>query len=473
MRSASVRYAEAIRRLSTCAGVRSNAMDAAALTALPFRALRGALDEGTVSCAAVTEAYLERIAALSGLHAYALVDAVGARAAAAAADADLAAGTHRGPLHGIPFCIKDGYPVAGLACTAGSRALHDIVPREDCELVARARVGGAVLLGINTMGEAGMGDAVRDGAGANGRNPRHPDYVPGGSSTGTAAATAGGHTVLGLGGDGGGSVRGPAAATGVVGFKPTDERVPHEGVVPWAWTMGTSGFFGRDVATVAAATRALLDPPAGPPAPPGFPPRIVALPEESWGELAPETAAAYRDAIALLGAETGPAVDLAVGEAWFHRLRELAPVHALHLLGRPDLYSISIKSLVDMLNEVTREQYLASFVVEARLAADLAAALDGYDALLTPSHPWPGLRWEEWPGPRVFEWYRFCYPFNLVRQPGITQPLRFTADGLPLAFQLVGRRGEDERLVAAAAWAESLIDLDRSPVTPPWIQKES
>jgi len=448
-------------------------MPADAITGLPFTALRAALDARDLSCAELTEAYLARIESLPGLRAYAIVDAAGARASAAAADADLAAGLHRGPLHGIPFCIKDGYPVAGLPCSVGSAALHDIVPQESCELVLRARAGGAVLLGINTMAEAGMGDAVRDGARANGRNPRHPDFVPGGSSTGTAAATAGGVTVLGIGGDGGGSVRGPAASCGIVGFKPTDERVPHGGVVPWAWTMGTSGFLGRDLATVAAATRVLLSPPASQPAPPAFPPRVLALPEECLGELAPETAAAYREACALLGAETGPAIDLGVGEAWFHRLRELVPVHALHLLGRPELYSDSIKGLLAMLEDVTRDEYLASFITEARLAAQLNAALDGYDALLTPSHPWPGLRWEEWPGPRVFEWYRFLYPFNLVRFPGITQALRFTAEGLPLSFQLIGRRHEDERLVTVAAWAETLIDLDRSPPTPDWITRES
>ncbi len=447
-------------------------MSHAAITALPFAELRAAIDGRSVSCAEVADAYLARVERYAGLHAYAVVDARGARAAAAAADAELAAGRHLGPLHGIPFCIKDGYPVAGLPCTVGSRALYDIVPRESCDLVARARAGGGVLLGINTMAEAGMGDPVRDGVGANGRNPRNDAFLPGGSSTGTATATAAGLTVLGIGGDGGGSVRNPAAACGVAGFKPTDERVPAGGVVPWAWTMGTSGFLGRDLATVAAASAVLLDGPAAAAAPlagaGGAAPRVLALPEDAHGELSPETRAAYRDAIELLGAEVGPAIDLAVGDAWFHRLRELVTVHAVPLLARGELYSDSIRGLLAELGTVTREQYLASFAAEERLAADLRAAMTGYDALLTPANPWPGLRWGEWPGPDVFEWYRFCWPFNLVRFPGVTQPLRFGADGMPHAFQLVGRPGEDERLLAVAAWAEDLIDLDRSPVSPAW-----
>lgn len=443
-------------------------MDAASILELPFRELRAAIDERRVSCADVADAYLARAGRLEGLSAYAVLDAEGARLAALQADLALAGGTHLGPLHGIPFCVKDGYPVAGLPCTVGSRALHDVVARETCELVARAQRGGAVLLGINTMAEAGMGDPVKEGPGANGRNPRNDAYVPGGSSTGTAVAVAAGLAVLGIGGDGGGSVRNPAASCGIAGFKPTDERVPHAGVVPWAQSMGTSGFLGRDLTTVAAATRVLLDPPSGGAAPPrpSFPPRIVALPAASVGELAPETEEAYRDAIALLGADLAPRIDLAVGEAWFHRLRELAPVHAITRLARRDLYSASINGLLDQLEGVTREQYLASFEAEARLRAELLAALEGYDALLTPANPWPGLRWEEWPGERVFDWYRFCWPFNLVRFPGLTQPLRFRDDGMPLAFQLVGRPGEDERLVAVAAWAESRIALDRSPVTP-------
>lgn len=443
-------------------------MDAASITALPFRELRAALDGRTVSCGEVADAYIARAERYAGLHAYAFLDAEGARFAALQADAALQRGEHLGPLHGIPFSVKDGYPVAGLPCTVGSPALHDVVPRHTCELVARAQRGGAILLGINTMAEAGMGDPVKEGPGANGRNPRNDAFVPGGSSTGTAVATAAGLNVLGLGGDGGGSVRNPAASCGIAGFKPTDERVPHAGGIPWAWTMGTSGFFGRDLATVAGATRALLDPPAGGAALPAFPPRILALPEDSHGELSPASRAAYREAIELLGATVGPAVDLNVGEAWFHRLRELVSVHAVHRVSRGHLYSPSINALLDGLEQVTREEYLASFAVEARLARDLRTAMEGYDALLTPANPWPGLHWEEWPGDRVFDWYRFCWPFNLVRFPGITQPLRFGADGMPFAFQLVGRPGEDERLVAVAAWAESLITLDRSPVSPAW-----
>ena len=445
-------------------------MDAAGIVALPFRELRSAIDEGRVSCGEVAEAYIARAERMADLHAYAFLDVEGARFAALAADAALQRKEHLGPLHGIPFSIKDGYPVAGLPCTVGSRAFHDVVPRQSCELVARAQRGGAILLGINTMAEAGMGDPVKEGPGANGRNPRNDDFIPGGSSTGTATAVVGGLTVLGIGGDGGGSVRNPAASCGIAGFKPTDERVPHEGVIPWAWSMGTSGFLGRDLATVAAATRVLLDAPGGgaQPARPSFPPRILALPEDAHGELSPESREAYREAIALLGAEVGPAIDLAVGEAWFHRLRELTAVHAVNRVSRRDLYSPSINGLLDALEQVTREEYLASFAVEERLRRDLLAAMDGYDALLTPANPWPGLRWEEWPGDRVFDWYRFCWPFNLVRFPGLTQPLRFGADGMPFAFQLVGRPGEDERLVAVAAWAESRIQLPRTAVTPAW-----
>jgi aspartyl-tRNA(Asn)/glutamyl-tRNA(Gln) amidotransferase subunit A len=440
-------------------------MAAAEIVRLPYRALRAALDDGSLGCVAVADAYLARIERYASLHAFAHVDAPGARAAAHRLDEELARGEHRGPLHGIPFSIKDGYPIAGLPCTVGSRALYDIVPRETCEIVAKAQAAGAVLLGINTMAEAGMGDPVREGVGANGRNPRNDAFVPGGSSTGTATATAAGLTMLGIGGDGGGSVRNPAATCGVVGIKPSDDRMPAGGSVPWAWSMGTSGFFGRDVATVEAALTSIVG--TGPAAATAAP-RILALPEDAHGELSDATRTAYRAAIELLGAEVGPPLDLAVGDAWLHRLKELAPVHALHLIGRGELYSNSIKGLVAALNAVTREQYLASFAVEERLAADLVAALAGYDALLTPANPWPGLRWDEWPGPRVFDWYRFAWPFNLVRFPGVTLPTRFGEDGMPLAVQLVGRSGEDERLLGVAAWAESLIELDRSPVSPTW-----
>ena len=89
-------------------------------------------------------------------------------------------------------------------------------------------------------------------------------------------------------------------------------------------------------------------------------------------------------------------IDLQVGDAWFHRLRELASVHAVTRLGREELYTPSILGLLDSLEAVTREQYLASFAAEERLARDLRAAMEGYDALLTPANPWPGLRWGTW-----------------------------------------------------------------------------
>src|SRR5262249_23695378 len=148
------------------------------------------------------------------------------------------------------------------------------------------------------------------------------------------------------------------------------------------------------------------------------------------------------------------------------RVKELGAVHSLHVLARRELYGKSILALQEATAAVTREEYLASFEAERRLAAQLEAALAGYDALLTPANPWPALRWDDWPSGRVFEWFRFCWPFNLVRWPAITLPWTLGDEGVPVAFQLVARPGKDERLLGVAALAEARAAFDRAPVEP-------
>lgn len=435
---------------------------------LRFGELRRRLDARELRVADLVEQHLARIEALADLHAYTHVDAEGARSAAALADRELDAGARRGPLHGVPIGVKEAWEVEGLPATNGSPAFAGHVAERDATVVARLRAGGAVVLGMQAMSENAIGDLHRDGPGATGRNPRHPDYVSTGSSSGSAAATAAGLAVVSLGSDGGGSVRGPAAAVGVVGFKPTETLLPADGGYAWTFSMSTAGLLAREVAAVEAAFEPLAERP--PAAPRSSAPRLAALHADDLGELAPEVAAAYAEALAAYRAAgatvvEAPFVDLAsAGPAWFARMRELAHAHELTLLGRRAAYSEGMRAFLAAAAAVPLGEYAASFATADRLRAAVDAVLADVDALLTPAAPTPGLRWEEWPSDRVFPWYRFCFPFNLTGHPGLTLPWALDGSGLPVAVTLVGPHGADGELLALGAWCEARASFDPTPV---------
>ena len=189
--------------------------------------------------AAVTEAHL---------HAYLTIDHDGARAAADAADAAFAAGTDLGPLQGIPLALKDNMVTEGLDTTASSKILAGWKPPYDGTVVARLRAGGAVITGKTNLDEFAMGSSTENSAFGTTRNPWNTDRVPGGSSGGSAAAVAVGSAFGAFGSDTGGSIRQPAALTGVVGMKPTYGLVSRYGLIAFASSLDQIGPVARTVA---------------------------------------------------------------------------------------------------------------------------------------------------------------------------------------------------------------------------------
>src|SRR5712691_563226 len=190
--------------------------------------LAAMIRERSVSPVEVTDTMLERIERLNpSLNAFCLIAHESARAAAREAEIALIKDEPIGPLHGVPVSIKDVIFTRGLTTTGGSRMFAEVTPSEDAVPVARLRAAGAVILGKTNTSEFGH-KAVTDNRlfGAT-RNPWNPAYTPGGSSGGAAAAVATGQGPLGLGTDGGGSVRIPAAFCGLYGFKPSYGRVPN------------------------------------------------------------------------------------------------------------------------------------------------------------------------------------------------------------------------------------------------------
>ncbi|HZI89321.1 MAG TPA: amidase, partial [Candidatus Polarisedimenticolia bacterium] len=189
---------------------------------------------GTLRPSELTESLLERIARQNpGLNAFYEIFAVQARASAATATRELASGTDRGPLHGIPVAIKDLFDVAESVTTAGAHPGFRPPPATtDSDVVARLREAGAVLLGKTGLHEWALGLSNNNEHFGPTRNPWDPTRIPGGSSGGSAAALAAGMTLLALGTDTGGSIRVPAALCGVFGLKPTYGLVSLRGVTP-------------------------------------------------------------------------------------------------------------------------------------------------------------------------------------------------------------------------------------------------
>ena len=206
----------------------------------------------TLSPVELLHALLDRIAAVDPLiNAFIRLDAEAALKAARTAEAEIAAGRVRGPLHGVPVGIKDIIDVAGLPTTCHSRILLGNVAAADAACVARLRQAGAIVLGKLATHEFATGGPSFDLPFPPARNPWNPSYHPGGSSSGSAAGLAAGLFPLALGSDTGGSIRNPASACGIVGLKPTYGLVSRRGVFPLSFTCDHVGPMARTVADVA------------------------------------------------------------------------------------------------------------------------------------------------------------------------------------------------------------------------------
>ena len=229
------------------------------LASLTIHVLHDKLVSGEVSAMALTEAVLTRLAAVEErIHAYITVTPELARQQAAAADEAFARGEIRSPLQGIPLAIKDNICTQGVRTTCASRILANFTPPYDATVIQRLRSAGAVFVGKANMDEFAMGSSTENSAFGPTRNPWGDlSYVPGGSSGGPAAAVAADACIAALGSDTGGSIRLPAAMTGVVGLKPTYGRVSRFGLVAFASSLDQIGPLTKDVRDAALLLQAI------------------------------------------------------------------------------------------------------------------------------------------------------------------------------------------------------------------------
>jgi mandelamide amidase len=241
------------------------------LTQVGLREAAQLIRERTITSAELTQAYLARAEARRELNAFITLDRAGARAAAQRADADLAAGRVKGPLHGVPLVVKDNVHVTGLPSTAGTPALREFVPRESAPVAQKLIDAGAVILGKTNMHElafgiSGYNEAFFTARPIGTRNPYDLNRIAGGSSSGTGAAIGARLAPGGLGSDTGGSVRIPAALTGGAGLRPTLGRYSQEGITPISHSRDTAGPMAQTVADVALLDSVITGQPVPAPA---------------------------------------------------------------------------------------------------------------------------------------------------------------------------------------------------------------
>jgi amidase len=472
------------------------------LTRMTAAELSAALASREISATEVTQAHLDRIAAVDGqVHAFLHVAADLALAAARAVDDGRAAGLPLGPLAGVPVAVKDVFTTADMPTTCGSRILEGWQPPYESTVTRRLREAGAVLLGKTNMDEFAMGSSTENSAFGPSRNPWDLTRVPGGSSGGSAAAVAAGLVPVAHGNDGGGSIRIPAACCGLVGLKPQRGRIsvgPDLGDHP----LVTDGVLTRTVAETAElldvmggyevgdatwapdptepyAEAARRDPgrlrigvAVSPPLPDAeVDPVYVAAAREtgellaSLGHEVEETTPPWTDdrLLPLFSAEFMTAIAMSV--AWSGQVAGREP-------QAEDMQRLSW-AIYDRIRNTNALDTAAAHVQLQLSMRTLIGALDEWDVLVTPGLAQRPLRLGEL-DPDAGEPFAtfaasgrftpFTAGLNATGQPALMLPLFQGDDGLPTAVQLIGRPAREDVLLSVGTQLEAARPwIDRRP----------
>jgi aspartyl-tRNA(Asn)/glutamyl-tRNA(Gln) amidotransferase subunit A len=447
-------------------------MSAALTGSIP--ALAPELRAGRLRSTAVVEAALDRIARLDpALQSFVCVapDAMGM---AAAADAELAAGRWRGPLHGIPVAVKDNHLTVDMPTMVGTAARGISFPRRDAGIVARLRTAGAVIIGKTTTHEFAWGVVTPPT-----RNPWDRSRIPGGSSGGSGAAVAAGLVRIAMGSDTGGSIRVPASLCGTVGLKPTFGRVGRVGIVPHSWSLDHGGPLTGSVAESAMVLAAIAGVDRADPSTRDVivPDYLAAIGQPVRGlrigicrnhffdRNDPEVEAAVEAAIDYLSSQgvevqaiTLPNLPYALGAMFAIELSSSTAYHACSLAsGVVAGYTPDVRLLVEMGRLVTGPDYLKAEQLRSRLIRDVAAVFQEVDAIVSPTMPltaWTigestvtiGATSESVLGAS----WRLTYPWSLTGLPAISLPCGFDRRGLPIGLQIAGRPFDEVTILRLA-----------------------
>jgi aspartyl-tRNA(Asn)/glutamyl-tRNA(Gln) amidotransferase subunit A len=456
-----------------------------------------------ISSVELTRHFLSRIERLNpALNAFITLTAERALEDAAAADARLGKG-EQGPLLGIPLIHKDIFCTSGVKTSCGSRMLDNFVAPYDATVVARLKSAGTVMLGKSNMDEFAMGSSNETSYYGPVRNPWDISKVPGGSSGGSAAATAARLAPVATGTDTGGSIRQPAALTGVTGLKPTYGRVSRYGMIAFASSLDQAGVFARCAGDAAAVLQAMA----------GFDPRDstsvdvpvpdylkdlgkplkglkIGLLREFFDGLEPRNAALIEEALNIyvgLGAETRevslPRLPLSVptyyvvapaecssnlsrfdGVRFGYRCKDPKDLLDLYKRSRGEGFGAEVKRRIMTGTYVLSAGYFDAYYLKAQKARrmitdDFRAAFEKVDLVIGPTTPTPAFDIGAKMNDPVLMYLNDIYTIgaNLAGLPGVSVPCGFV-DGLPMGLQLIGPHFAEAKLLNAAHQYQQATD---------------
>ena len=463
-------------------------MDKKELPFLTASQLSNLIETKEISPVEATEAYLDRIEEVDPkLNSYITITGEQAFESARQADQEIAAGKHRGPLHGVPMAVKDQFNTAGVLTTGGSRILKDNVPSEDATVIAKLKEAGAVMLGKLNMSEFAMAEIYNHPYGTP-RNPWDLERNPGTSSSGSGAATAAFLCSTSLGEDTGGSIRGPANFSGLVGLRPTHGRVSRYGVLGGSWSMDTVGPISRSVEDAAITIQAIAgydtkdtyswDVPV--------PDYRSALTGDIQGikmgviqermdspNLDPEFRETVAKAISVLGELGASSEDVSIplapnaGALTMSILSvEWANLH--RPLFEPNFDELDHNNKIRFLTGsiIPAQAYYKAQKIRAVLRQQILDALEKVDVLVLPTGPVtaplvesvPGIESKEHSLTGLAGRISFTGPFNLAGTPAISVPCGFSATGMPMGLQIVGKPFDEETVLRVAHAYEQNTD---------------
>ena len=448
------------------------------------------IESGDVSPVEVMHSQLARIEALNpDLNAYISLYPDAALAAAREAEAEIAAGRYRGPLHGIPMAVKDLFQVAGMERTCGSKILSEGVANSDATSVARLREAGAIMLGMLNLHEFAFGPTGINPHVGTARNPWNTDWVCGGSSSGSGCATAAHLAMATLGSDTGGSIRIPASLCGVVGLKQTYGLASRAGIYPLCESLDHGGPLTRTVRDAALVLDAIAGADPADPSTAGA--RVadytallgrpldglrIGIPRDFYFDrLHPEVEAAVHAAIEVLSA-LGAVVEEAVlsfnNEAvkgWnVMAMGEAHATHGEHLRDNGDDLSPDVRERLGLGDGLSAVDYIKARQSQARVRQEMAGVLAQTPILAMPTAVIPSVPIDTGSimvGDReVIGWKALGQLTRLAcftGQPAISIPCGFTRDGLPIGLQLLGPWFEEPLLLQVADAYEQATEWHR------------
>jgi len=471
-------------------------MDKKELPFLTASQLSRLIETKEVSPVEATEAYLDRIEAVDPeLNSYITVTGEQALEAARQAEHEIATSQYRGPLHGVPMAVKDQFNTAGIRTTGGSSILKDNIPDEDATVITNLKKAGAVMLGKLNMSEFAMAEIYNHPYGTP-RNPWDLERNPGTSSSGSGAATAASLCATSLGEDTGGSIRGPANFSGLVGLRPSHGRVSRHGVLGGSWSMDTVGPISRSVEDAAITIQAIA----------GYDPKD----RYSWNVPVPD----YRQALTgdIQGIKLGvvqermdsPDLDPEFRDTVAKAISTLGEIGAssqdvsIPLAPKAGALTMSILSVewsnlhrplfepnIDELDHNNKIRFLTGSVIPAQyyykaqkiravLRQQILDALEQVDVLVLPTGPVTAPPVESVPGVQSKEHaltglagrISFTGPFNLAGIPALSVPCGFSSSGMPMGLQIVGRPFAEETVLRVAHAYEQATEWHnwRAPV---------